>query len=87
MLNNWARLDADAYRAIADYVEIARQKFPDDYEPVDDERLEEILEIYVHMIMCIHLLLLNLDKKYIDSNEHDVWCKKLGIKNEGDMNE
>lgn len=85
MFNNWARLDDDAYNGIAEYLKYAKEMFPADGQEVDDEDLEELLQIYVHLIMCIHVLLLNSHKKYRDVSEHDMWCKKLGIKNEGDL--
>lgn len=85
MLHNWARLDDDAYEGIAEYLRHAREKFPSDGQAVDDESLEELLEIYIHLIICIHIMLLDNNKKYRDDAEHDLWCKKLGIKNEGDL--
>jgi ketosteroid isomerase-like protein len=86
MQNNWAKLDQQAYDGIAEYLKHAKDLFPEDGQPIDDEQLEDILAVYAHMIICTHLLLMNSDKKYRDSQEHDLWCKKLGIQNDGDLN-
>lgn len=85
MRKNWAKLDSEAYEGMSEYLKHAKEKFPSDGQDVDDESLEELLEIYVHLVMCVHLLLLDSNEKYRDTSEHDMWCKKLGIKNEGDL--
>lgn len=81
---NWARMDNDALQAVAEYLQEARDRFPEG-ENIEENDLNELLVTYVHLILCVHTLLLNCYPKYRDAEEHSMWCRKLGITDEGDV--
>lgn len=85
LLNNWAALDSVALNGIGEYIEHARKIFPKEGEDLSDEKIEEILKTYTHILVCAHVLLLNCDSKYRSRVERDNHQSKGKSSDDGDL--
>ena len=85
LLKNWAKLDPVALDGIGEYIDHAKGIFPSEGQDITDEKIEEVLKTYTHLLVCAHVLLLNAHPKYrsrVESRDHD---SKTNLPNDGDI--
>lgn len=82
---NWAKLDKEGLEGIAEYLEYAKQVFPEDKLVLNEKETRELLKVYTHLMVCIKVMLLNYDDEYRNKEEHSLVSKALKIKDEGDL--
>lgn len=85
LLNNWAKLDTIALDGIGEYIDYAKTVFPKEGQDITDEKIEEILKTYTHLLVCAHVLLLNAHPKYrsrVESIDHNI---KTKLRDDGDL--